>query len=168
MFSTQEMMGLMLMLYNYEPGIINIIEKYMTTYTFTSKKKLREAVNMWCEEETREEAEKKYGHISYWDTSKITNMSELFWNKCDFNDDISRWDSSNVTRMYFMFYKAEKFNQPLNEWDVSNVINMINMFYEAESFNQDISSWDVSNVIYQRHMFKETNSMKEENKPVFK
>ena len=57
----------MLILYNYEPEIINIIEKFMKTYTFTSKKELRGAVNMWCDDETREEAEKKYGHISYFE-----------------------------------------------------------------------------------------------------
>ena len=115
MFTTQEMMGLMLMLYNYEPEIINIIEKYMTTYTFTNKKELKEAVDMWCEEETREEAEEKYGHISYWDVSQITDMSELFSYEFDFNDDISQWDVSNVTDMRGMFAGAESFNQPLDK-----------------------------------------------------
>ena len=38
----------------------------------------------------------KYGHISYWDTSKVTDMSELFKDKKDFNEDISKWDTSNV------------------------------------------------------------------------
>ena len=90
MFSTQEIMGLMLMLYNYEPEIVKIIEKFMTTYTFTSIKELRGAVYMWCKDETQEEAKKKYGHISYWDVSQITDMSYLFYFKTDFNDDISR------------------------------------------------------------------------------
>ena len=139
MVSIQEMMGLMLMLYNYEPGIINIIEKYMTTYTFTSKEELQEAVDMWCKDETREEAESKYGHISYWDVSQITNMTRLFYDKKTFNEDISRWNVSKVSKMTWMFKGAESFNQDINNWDVSNVISMICMFERAESFNQDIS-----------------------------
>ena len=54
----------------------------------------------------------KYGNITAWDTSDITNMDNLFcsedgsmsWNdnKCsllnaDFNDDISKWDVASVT-----------------------------------------------------------------------
>ena len=81
MFSTQQMMGLMLMLYNYEPEIVKIIEKFMTIYTFTSKEELQEAVDMWCKDEKQEEAKKKYGHISYWNVSQITDMSYLFCRK---------------------------------------------------------------------------------------
>ena len=43
-----------------------------------------------------------YGPISNWDVSKITNMSELFANKSNFNR-ILTMDVSNVTNMNLCF-----------------------------------------------------------------
>ena len=45
-----------------------------------------------------------YDTISALCTSKITDMSYLFYGFRDFNQDISRWDVSNVTRYEYMFY----------------------------------------------------------------
>ena len=47
----------------------------------------------------REAAELKYGHISQWDTSEVTDMSTLFSDMEDFNDNISQWNVDNVTKM---------------------------------------------------------------------
>ena len=114
---------------------------------------LIKAVNDWCTDPKK--AEVKYGHISNWNTSRITNMNNLFcgsnyrknYTKIRvFNDDISGWDVSNVTDMSNMFYKATKFNADIGRWNVSNVKRMNNMFREATAFNQDISSWDVKHV----------------------
>ena len=73
-------------IYNYEPAIVDIIKKFMTTYTFKSKEELQEAVDMWYNK--RKQAKTKYGHISYWDVSNIDDMSDLFYMKKYFNDDI--------------------------------------------------------------------------------
>ena len=59
--------------------------------------------------------------------------------------DISNWDVSKVTNMGWMFENASSFNQPLNNWNVSNVTNMQEMFREAVSFNQPLNKWNVSN-----------------------
>ena len=80
------------------------------------------------------------------DTSKITDMSDLFEYLEFFNGNISRWDVSNVTNMRYMFYDCQDFNQDISGWDVSNVTNMSWMFAGCQSFNQDISSWDISDV----------------------
>ena len=45
--------------------------------------------------------------------------------------DISNWDVSNVTDMNHMFEDATSFNQSLNKWNVSNVTNMAWMFSVA-------------------------------------
>ena len=45
---------------------------------------IRTAVEEWCTNRTN--AIERYGHISYWDTSAVTNMAELFRNKKDFDD----------------------------------------------------------------------------------
>ena len=115
-----------------------------------------EAVVLWCSDHT--EAEEKYGSISDWDVSSVTDMSHLFHSQKLFNDDISRWDVSNVTYMCGMFSLAHSFNQPIGNWNVSNVTDMSLMFGCAYVFNQPIGNWNVSNVIDMQFMFSNTHS----------
>ena len=115
---------------------------------------------------------KKYNHISTWDTSLITDMSNLFnyydedvpfheqydskyysFSSNEFNEDISKWNVSNVTNMSGMFSNAYEFNQNINEWDVSNVTDMSFMFHRAKNFDQPLNNWDVSNVTNMTSMF---------------
>ena len=56
-----------------------------------------------------------YGHIQYWDVSRVTNMSKLFKDLYFFSYDISSWDVSNVRDFSEMFYHTENFNSPLND-----------------------------------------------------
>ena len=67
--------------------------------------------------------------------------------------EISNWDVSNVTNMGGMFLNAESFNQPLNNWNVSKVTNMNKMFMGASSFNQPLDNWNVTKVMYIESMF---------------
>ena len=76
----------------------------------------------------------KYGDISNWDMSNVTNMKFMFEGAVSFNQPLNNWNVSNVTNMKFMFCAAESFNQPLNNWNVSNVEDMEGMFKEATSF----------------------------------
>ena len=69
------------------------------------------AVNAWSMGPAAAKA--RYGPIASWDTSGITNMRRLFYNKEDFNEDISRWDVSNVVDMSFMFADATSFAHQL-------------------------------------------------------
>ena len=118
-----------------------------------SNEDIRQAIDTWCEKQ--EECIKIYGHISRWNTSKVTDMNRLFYQKEDFNDDISNWDVSNVTTMEGMFKEARSFNQPIGNWDVSKVKSMECMFKYASSFNQSIGSWNVRNVTRMQYMFWE-------------
>jgi surface protein len=109
-----------------------------------------------------------YGHISFWDTSRVTDMNRLFFDPaCSltlmpysrferFNDPLNAWDVSNVTDMKLMFAGASEFNQPLNDWDVSNVQSMMGMFRIVKQFNQPLDRWDVSQVTDTSYMFAET------------
>ena len=106
----------------------------------------------------------KYGHISEWDTSQVTDMRGLFYpryrnnkTKIDntkFNENLSKWDVSSVIYMDFMFKGCIEFNQDITKWDVSSVENFSYMFCGCTNFNQDISKWNVSNVRNMDFMFK--------------
>lgn len=95
--------------------------------------------------------------IDKWDVSNVTNMSNMFRYNPEFNADLSNWNVSKVTNMYAMFYKAKKFNSTLSKWDVSKVRVMRGMFNGAESFNDDLSKWNVSKVKDMGWMFYYAN-----------
>jgi surface protein len=122
---------------------------------------IKVAADLWCS--SRDEAQQRYGHIREWDVSSVTDMSGLFDEKGDFNDDISRWDVSNVTNMRHMFLNAVTFNQPLSRWNVSNVTNMCGMFDNAQTFNQPVGDWNVSHVTDMAGLFENAHSF---NQPV--
>ena len=60
---------------------------------------LKDRVQEWCANAVS--AGGKYGNISDWDTSAVTDMDSLFKQvECSkFNDDISKWNTSSVTDM---------------------------------------------------------------------
>ena len=103
-------------------------------------------------------------------TSKITDMSKLFYKNHTFNQDISGWDTSNVTNMSQMFQDNYKFNQPIGSWDVSKVTDMSRLFKSDyafysfySAFNQDISKWDTSSVTNMSEMFAHAKNF---NQPI--
>ena len=104
--------------------------------------------------EIRKRLRKHQTNLNDIDTSRITDMSNLFVDiKLRQNIDISQWDVSNVKDMYNMFYGYKNFNCDLSKWDVSSVENMNCMFFNCQKFNCDLSKWDVSNVKTMMEMF---------------
>ena len=87
------------------------------------------------------------------DTSNVTDMSHMFSGCKEFNQDIA-WNTSNVTNMSYMFSECEEFNGVFGGgWDTRNVTDMSHMFFNCVNFKQNISTWDVSNVINMDKMF---------------
>ena len=71
-----------------QPNFICIIfGKMMVSKLQRTDDDIQKAVNDWCEDPAK--ATVKYGHISKWNTSKVTTMKDLFSGKSQFNDDIS-------------------------------------------------------------------------------
>ena len=71
---------------------------------------IHDAVSMYLLDESM--GKRRYGPIDSWDTSDVTDMSELFCSKgCTvymdhsktFNADLSKWDTSRVTTIARMF-----------------------------------------------------------------
>ena len=133
-------------------------QKGGTIFTPTTKEELKNAVMRWVDGDIN-----GLGNISGWNTSNITDMSDLFKELNSFNEDISRWDVSKVKNMEGMFSEAGNFNQPIGNWNVSNVTNMTDMFNAAKAFNQPIGGWDVSNVTNMEYMFCEAAAF---NQPI--
>ena len=112
----------------------------------------KKAVNLWFDNQV--EANATYGHISDWNTSAVTDMSNAFKDRTTFNEDISGWDVSSVQTMHMIFRGASAFNQPIGDWNTSAATNMAHMFENASSFNQPIGNWDVSSVQNMFAMFE--------------
>ena len=80
--------------------------------------------------------------LNFIDTSKITDMSNLFFGFIDIqNIKIDQWDVSNVRDMSYMFMYCNNFNCDLSHWDVSNVKNMNFMFAHCYKLNCNLSRW---------------------------
>ncbi|KAH8058117.1 hypothetical protein JL721_9575 [Aureococcus anophagefferens] len=134
---------------------------YESARAAADKSELETAVDAWLADS--DAAEETYGHISAWDTSKVTDMSELFAfilgpathsnERAVGNQDIGAWDTSKVMDMSGMFYHAHAFDQDVGAWDTSSVTDMSYMFYRAYAFDQDIGGWDTSSVTDVSRMF---------------
>ena len=108
---------------------------------------IRTAVEAWCADGAAAKAQ--YGPIASWNTSEITDMDWLFYNKAGFNEDISRWDVSNVTSLTSTFDGATSFNGDLSRWNTFNVRNMKAMFlssptaYSERSPLNEVARWNM-------------------------
>ena len=145
----------------FQPDFIWVIFRSMMPSKYIrTNDDIHDVVNEWCDDPVA--ATVKYGHISKWNTSLVTDMKNLFKGKRGFNDDISKWNVSSVTIMYAMFSHTP-FNGDISGWNVSSVTDMGFMFSDTP-FNGDISGWNVSSVTNMRGMF-DNCPIPEENKP---
>jgi surface protein len=129
-------------------------------YERLTDENFKQAIALWFE--NKEQCDFRFGHISDWNTSRVTNMEKAFDDRSHFNEDIGRWNVGNVTNMFWMFAGADQFNQDIGQWDVSSVINMVSMFAGASQFNQDIGQWDVSNVTNMNCMFSSASQFNQD------
>ncbi len=113
------------------PVVIDPVKTTVDAKLIRTDADIQDAVKLWCS--NRPEAESKYGHITDWDTSAVTNMRELFEDCTEFNDDISQWNVGNVTNMWRMFYGAAAFNQDIGQWNVSENIEQLTLYHNEVS-----------------------------------
>jgi surface protein len=55
------------------------------------------------------------GNISQWDTSQVTDVSDMFHNAIGFDGDISQWNTGNVTTQPWSGWRGDGFCSPLEE-----------------------------------------------------
>jgi surface protein len=152
-------------LYNYEEGLYQIIYTmcgYNYGYKFKNKYELQEAIinyyihihPLFCKpNEITMEDKFKYGTISLWDVSLITDMSSLFSDLASFSYmnesnpiNLIKIEKENNFNFNFIKKICKIFNENINYWDVSNVKTMNTMFLGCYKFNQNLNLWNVSNV----------------------
>lgn len=102
-------------------------------YTFTGNDDFRVAISEWLTDKSN--AAKKYGKIQHWNTVNVTDMSQLFINQTQFNENILGWNVSNVLSMREMFRGAKAFNYDIREWTVPSVMVASNMLFGATMMN---------------------------------
>ena len=104
----------------------------ITGYVMTDSN-IFDAVELWLLDE--DAADIKYGHITAWDTSAVTDMSCLFKAEED--------NGGQCTYPRFYHAAAASFDEDLSGWDVGNVRKMAGIFVGAEAFDQDLA-WCVA------------------------
>ncbi|WP_129058980.1 MULTISPECIES: BspA family leucine-rich repeat surface protein [unclassified Chryseobacterium] len=96
--------------------------------------------------------------MATWDTGNVADMSYMFYNAKNFNQNIGNWNTVNVTTMKSMFYYATNFNQNIGNWNTGKVTDMSEMFLYAEKFNGNIGSWNTGSVTNMSYMFCSANA----------
>ena len=131
----------------------NIVVTKPNRFKVANRAELKEMIDKFILNTNDSEVNELVSNPNLWDVSLVTDMSNLFSDAAEFNQDISAWDVSNVTDMSSMFSGASAFAQDISAWDVSSVKDMSSMFYGATAFNRDIGKWTVSDVTDMSSMF---------------
>lgn len=112
-----------------------------------------------------------YLDLSNWDTSSLTDVSDMFRIDADISQydsnfeiiDTTGWDTSHITNMSGMFYNNDCLHGILGieNWDTGNVTDMSNMFYHCgyTTLPKTISNWDTSKVQNFKNMFYSVHSL---------
>lgn len=142
----------------YEYGIYEQILK-QCSYQPQSNDELKEAVKIWCK--NREKGLEQFGHISLWDTSKITDMSSLFECNCHVVVYVHDEYCKHYPRDRFWHLRQIELRHKYRpqahechcELDKINIIRST-CYCGKKNFNDNINNWNMSNVINTKFMFR--------------
>ena len=100
--------------------------------------------------------------LSSFNTSKVTNMSDMFYNCSSLTSlDLSNFNTSSVTNMSGMFFDCSSLTTlDLSSFNTSNIIDMSCMFFRCSSLTSlDLSSFNTLNVTNMSDMFYNCSSL---------
>ena len=72
--------------------------------------------------------------IGDWDVSRVTNFTQAFMNRAEFNADLSRWNTSSAKSFDSMFKNATAFNGDVSKWKTESEATKDEMFHGAVAF----------------------------------
>lgn len=155
----------------------NTIQKFQF-----NNKSLRNAIQQYFKNKTQTES--MFGPIGRWDTSQVTDMSELFKDRVDFNEKLM-WNTEKVTTMKSMFQNCKRYDQPIDMSckslinasgmfencqslnkkiildNTTNLKDVIRMFANCTNFSASLQMKDTFNIIYTDQMFENCISLRE-------
>ena len=112
--------------------------------------------------------------LSGWNTSKVENMSGMFyrWSLANSLSNVNallNWDTSKVKDMSSMFAGNNELTdiEGLKKWNTSNVTDMSNMFGDGDSAGcafinlSAISNWNVKNVTNMNNIFNSCRKLED-------
>ena len=108
----------------------------LTSMTVNNVSVIQQAVKDWFEGD-RNAVTDKYGHMTEWDVSEVTDMGGLFKGRENIPS-LAKWDVGRVTDMGSMFENSN-FNEDIRHWDVRKVTNFNYMFKGNTDFAQDFT-----------------------------
>ena len=120
----------------YKKYILDIVNQNI--FTPENRREMRKGVK--CCNKHENYIDTKYGNISNWNVSKITNMHFMFKDCYNFNQDVGDWDVSSVVNMRWMFGMCYQLNQDLSSWNVMYNADIYCTFYNTIKM-EIIPSW---------------------------
>ena len=105
--------------------------------------------------------------ISVWDmTGEVEDVTGLFYQAINFNQDISPWDVQYITKMDYMFSYATSFNQGLiKDWIINSGASMFGIFHEATAFVNANGGCRYFDTVVQWNMFLNDNVCFQQGSP---
>ena len=105
-----------------------------------------------------------FGDIEEWKVGSVYDMSGMFQDATNFNENISNWRLLDVSNTSFMFNNATSFNNNLNLWNGTNnlekITSMESMFEGATSYDNsgvELVWSDTSGLLNTKNMFKDSS-----------
>ena len=119
---------------------------------------INSAVRLWLDTDNnnRTLVEDVYGGpIETWDTSRVTDLSQVFadiprgteFSSSSNSISLEQWDVSSVTLMQGLFANTNGFSaRGMDAWDVSAVQDMSDIWKSATDFAGDVSTWNTASL----------------------
>ena len=107
----------------------------------------------------RSENESACNGMQHWDTSRVKDMSWLFWEEPNTGTTTTSTTNNGGTSRsssrddWILTKGADTFNVDLSRWNTTSVTTMQSMFNGAVSFDQPIGDWQVARVTDMSHMY---------------
>ena len=129
-------------------------------------KSLNNMINMFQSNENEPINLSEISSIIDWDTSNVTDISNLFYN-CSLLKSIqglSKFNTSNITNISNLFYNCINLTSvdDISKWNLDKVTDMSNMFFNCRCLASlpDISTWNTKNIKDMRGIFCNCSSLK--------
>ena len=151
-------------------GSIMLFKKDNDAYILSPNKILgnMDCSNLFCGQFAVLDTRSQYCHsaltslkLNNFDTSKTSNMSNMFYGSYLTTLDVSSFNTSNVTNMYSMFASCSSLTSlDLSSFDTSSLIDMSHMFSFSDFVSLDLGNFNTTSVTNMSYTFYYNSGLK--------